>query len=150
NANLANMAWEVTAGFSVIILALVLLPRYLEGAFTTLPEFFSHRFDQGVRIYAVVLFMLAYGLVTIPSVLCSGSIPVLQRFDVPSLLGFTVEQAIWVVVWIIGIIGACYAIFGGLKAVAISDTLNGIGLLIVGILVHILGFNALGDGRLLN
>ncbi|HLR08730.1 MAG TPA: solute:sodium symporter family transporter [Bacillota bacterium] len=150
NANLANMAWEVTAGFSVIILALVLLPRYLEGAFTTLPEFLSHRFDQGVRIYAVVLFMLGYGLVTIPSVLYSGSIAVLQLFDVPSLLGITFEQAIWVVVWIIGIIGACYAIFGGLKAVAISDTLNGIGLLIVGILVPILGFIALGDGRLLN
>src|SRR5699024_4190850 len=89
-------------------------------------------------------------LVTIPSVLYSGSIAVLQLFDVPSLLGITFEQAIWVVVWIIGIIGACYAIFGGLKAVAISDTLNGIGLLIVGILVPILGFIALGDGRLLN
>src|SRR5699024_11633309 len=69
NANLANMAWEVTAGFSVIILALVLLPRCLEGAFTTLPEFLSHRFYHCVRIYAVVLFMLGYGLVSIPWVL---------------------------------------------------------------------------------
>src|SRR5699024_860223 len=101
NANLANMAWEVTAGFLVIILALVLLPRYLEGVFTTLPEFLSHRFDEGVRLYAVVLFMLGYGLVTIPSVLYSGSIAVLHLFDVPSLLGITFEQAIWVVVWII-------------------------------------------------
>ncbi|WP_152655217.1 solute:sodium symporter family transporter [Oceanobacillus sp. CFH 90083] len=148
NANLSNMAWEVTAGFSVIILALVLLPRYLGGAFTTLPEFINNRFDQGTRLLIVLLFMLGYGLITIPSVLYSGSIAVLQLFDIPSMFGITFEQSMWLVVWIIGIIGSIYAIFGGLKAVAISDTLNGVGLLIVGLLVPILGFIALGDGNL--
>ncbi|MFB0971180.1 MAG: solute:sodium symporter family transporter, partial [Pseudomonadales bacterium] len=46
----------------------------------------------------------------------------------------------------IGCIGALYAIFGGLKAVAVSDTLNGIGLLIIGIAVPWLGLSALGQG----
>ncbi|MEM6513905.1 MAG: solute:sodium symporter family transporter, partial [Pseudomonadota bacterium] len=46
----------------------------------------------------------------------------------------------------IGSIGAIYAIFGGLKAVAVSDTLNGVGLLIIGVLVPILGLAALGEG----
>ncbi|KKK33870.1 sodium transporter [Salinicoccus sediminis] len=149
SSNMTNMAWEVTAGFSVIILALVLLPRYLGGAFTTLPEFIHNRFDQGTRIQVVMLFMLGYGLVTIPSVLYSGAIAVLQLFDVPSALGISFEQSMWLVVWIIGIIGSCYAIFGGLKAVAISDTLNGIGLFIVGLIVPVLGFIALGDGNIL-
>ena len=36
---------------------------------------------------------------------------------------------------VIGIVGGCYAIFGGLKAVAVSDTINGIGLLIAGVLI---------------
>uniref|UniRef100_UPI003C6D84D6 sodium:solute symporter family transporter n=1 Tax=Enterococcus faecium TaxID=1352 RepID=UPI003C6D84D6 len=58
--------------------------------------------------------------------------------------------SVWLVIWVIGIIGAIYAIFGGLKAVAVSDTLNGIGLLIVGILVPVLGFMALGEGNLLS
>src|SRR5699024_7530288 len=147
SSNMTSMAWEVTAGFSVIILALVLLPRYLGGAFTTLPEFIDDRFDQGTRIQVVMLFMLGYGLVTIPSVLYSGAIAVLQLFDVPSALGISFEQSMWLVVWIIGIIGSCYAIFGGLKAVAISDTLNGIGLFIIGLIVPILGFIALGDGN---
>lgn len=149
SSNMTSMAWEVTAGFSVIILALVLLPRYLGGAFTTLPEFIDDRFDQGTRIQVVMLFMLGYGLVTIPSVLYSGAIAVLQLFDVPSALGISFEQSMWLVVWIIGIIGSCYAIFGGLKAVAISDTLNGIGLFIIGLIVPILGFIALGDGNIL-
>ncbi len=148
NANLSNMAWEVTAGLSVIILALILLPRYLGGAFTTLPQFLSNRFDNGTRTYVVILFMLGYAFVTIPSVLYSGGIAVLQLFNVPELLGISLEQALWIVVWIIGIIGAAYAIFGGLRAVAISDTLNGIGLLIVGLLIPILGFIALGDGSM--
>lgn len=146
NANLTNMAWEVTAGFSVIILALVLLPRYLKGAFTTLPEFLNARFDQGTRLLVVLLFMLGYGLITIPSVLYSGAIAVLQVFDIPNMLGITFEQAMWLSVWTIGIIGSIYAIFGGLRAVAISDTINGIGLLLVGLIVPILGFIALGNG----
>lgn len=150
SANMTNMAWEVTAGLSVIILALVLLPRYLGGAFTTLPEFINNRFDRGTRVQVVMLFMFGYGLVTIPSVLYSGSIAVIQLFDIPGIFGITFEQSMWIVVWVIGIIGSIYAIFGGLKAVAISDTLNGIGLLIVGLLVPILGFIALGDGNILN
>ncbi len=80
--------------------------------------------------------------------LYSGGLAVLQLFDVPALLGISFEQSLWLVVWFIGIIGAIYAIFGGLRAVAVSDTLNGIGLIIIGFLVPILGFIALGDGNL--
>lgn len=147
--NLSSMGWEVTAGFSVIILATILLPKYLGGAFTTLPEFINNRFDKQTRLLIVLLFMVGYGFITIPSVLYSGSLAVLQIFDIPNMFHITYEQSIWVIVWVIGIIGMLYAILGGLRAIAISDTLNGIGLLIVGILVPILGFIALGNGSLL-
>ncbi|SCU26437.1 symporter YidK [Staphylococcus xylosus] len=147
--NLSSMGWEVTAGFSVIILATILLPKYLGGAFTTLPEFINNRFDKQTRLLIVLLFMVGYGFITIPSVLYSGSLAVLQIFDIPNMFHITYEQSIWVIVWIIGIIGMLYAVLGGLKAIAISDTLNGIGLLIVGVLVPILGFIALGNGSLL-
>lgn len=147
--NLSSMGWEVTAGFSVIILATILLPKYLGGAFTTLPEFINNRFDKQTRLLIVLLFMVGYGFITIPSVLYSGSLAVLQIFDIPHMFHITYEQSIWVIIWVIGIIGMLYAILGGLKAIAISDTLNGIGLLIVGVLVPILGFIALGNGSLL-
>jgi SSS family solute:Na+ symporter len=148
-ANLSNMAWEVTAALAIVICALILLPRYLGGAFTTLPEFLSTRFDEGVRRYTVILFMLGYVFVTIPSVLYSGALAILRLFDVPSLLGISMEQSVWLVIWVVGIIGAIYAIFGGLKAVAISDTLNGIGLIIIGLIVPVLGFIALGNGSVI-
>ena len=144
--NLSSMAWEVTAAFATICMAFIFLPRYLAGAFSTLPEFLNKRFDDGVRRLTVVLFMVGYGLVTIPSVLYAGSIAVLQLFDVPGLLGVSDSQALWMTIVAIGLIGSVYAVFGGLKAVAISDTLNGIGLLVIGVTVPVLGLSLLGEG----
>lgn len=144
--NLSSMAWEVTAAVATIAMALIFLPRYLAGAFTTLPEFLNDRFDDTVRRMSVILFMLGYGLVTIPSVLYSGSIAVMQLFDIPQLTGLNYFPALVVTVVAIGAIGSVYAIFGGLKAVAVSDTINGIGLLIIGVLVPVLGLIALGQG----
>lgn len=148
--NMSAMAWEVTAGFATIVMALVFLPRYLSGAFTTLPGFLKDRFDDDVRRMTVVLFMLGYGLVTIPSVLYSGSLAVLKLFDVPTLLNLGKESSVIVTVLIVGSVGAIYAVFGGLKAVVVSDTINGVGLLIIGILVPTLGLILLGDGSFLD
>ena len=147
--NMSSMAWEVTAGVSTICMALIFLPRYLMGAFTTLPEFLSNRFDDSVRRFTVILFLVGYGLVTIPSVLYAGSIAVMQLFDVPALLNVSYSQGLIITILLVGSVGALYAIFGGLKAVAVSDTINGFGLLIIGTLVPVLGFAALGDGSVL-
>ena len=144
--NLSSMAWEVTAAFATICMAFIFLPRYLAGAFSTLPEFLNDRFDGDVRRLTVILFMLGYGLVTIPSVLYAGSIAVLQLFDVPELFGISYSTALAGTIVAIGSIGAVYAVFGGLKAVAVSDTLNGVGLLIIGITVPVLGLSLLGEG----
>ena len=146
--NLSSMAWEVTAAVSTICMAFIFLPRYLAGAFTTLPEFLCDRFDDSVRRMTVLLFMVGYGLVTIPAVLYSGSIAVLLLFDLPSVLNIEYSLALIITIILIGSIGALYAIFGGLKAIAVSDTLNGIGLLIIGILVPLLGLSTLGSGSI--
>jgi len=144
--NLSAMAWEVTAGIATIIMALVFLPRYLSGAFTTLPGFLKSRFDDSVRRMTVILFMVGYGLITIPSVLYAGSVAVLRLFDIPELLNTSYELSLVITIVVVGSVGSLYAIFGGLKAVAVSDTLNGVGLLIIGILVPVLGFSLLGGG----
>ena len=144
--NLSSMAWEVTAAVATIAMAFVFLPRYLAGAFSTLPEFLNNRFDDDVRRLTVVLFMLGYGLVTIPSVLYSGSIAVLQLFDIPAMFDISYSKSVALTIVVIGSVGGVYAIFGGLRAVAVSDTLNGLGLLLIGIAVPILGLSLLGEG----
>lgn len=146
--NMSSMAWEVTAGAAIIVMALYFLPKYLGGAFSTLPQFLESRFDAGVRRMTVVLFLFGYGLITIPSVLYSGSLAVLRLFDVPALLNVGYETGLVITILVIGIVGGLYAIFGGLRAVAISDTINGVGLLVVGALVPIFGLLALGAGDL--
>lgn len=147
-ANLSSMGWEVTAAIASIAMALVFLPRYLRGAFTTLPEFLADRFDADVRRLSALLFMLGYSFVTIPSVLYSGSIAVMRLFAVEEATGLAPFPALVLTVVVIGVIGALYAVLGGLRAVAISDTLNGVGLLVVGVAVPVLGLYALGDGSL--
>ncbi len=147
--NMSGMAWEVTAGIAAIIMAIFLLPKFLGIGISTIPEFLSDRYDENVRRLTVVLFLLGYMCVTIPSMLYSGGVAVLQLFDVPNLLDITYTQSLWLVIWLVGIIGAIYAIFGGLRAVAVSDTINGIGLLIIGFLVPILGFISLGNGNMI-
>jgi SSS family solute:Na+ symporter len=37
--NLSSMGWEVTAAVATVLMAFFFLPKYLAGAFTTLPEF---------------------------------------------------------------------------------------------------------------
>jgi SSS family solute:Na+ symporter len=144
--NMTAMAWEVTAGIAIIVMALVFLPKYLRGAFTTLPQFLEDRFDPSVRRLSAILFLLGYGLVTIPSVLYSGSLAVLKLFDIPSLLAVSYQAGLVITILTIGVVGGIYAVFGGLRAVAVSDTINGVGLLIIGALVPLLGLYALGDG----
>ncbi|KAB7670682.1 solute:sodium symporter family transporter [Bacillus sp. B1-b2] len=147
--NMTSMAWEVTSVMAIIIMALILLPRYLGGAFTTLPQFLRDRFDEDVRKMVVVLFMLGYVFVTIPSTLYSGALGVLKLFDLPNLTGLSYTQSVWAMVWIIGIIGALFAVFGGMKAIAVSDSLIGIGLIAICTLIPIIGLSVLGNGDIL-
>ena len=57
------------------------------------------------------------------------------------------DQGLWVTVIAIGVLGSIYAIFGGLKAVAVSDTINGYGLLIGGLAIPLIALISIGDGN---
>ncbi|MEZ5022583.1 MAG: solute:sodium symporter family transporter [Chitinophagales bacterium] len=143
------MAWETLAALAMVVTALVLLPRYLKGGITTVPQFLEKRYDKVTKTITSGLFLSGYVVVLLPIVLYSGALAINAMFDVPQKLGISETQALWITVWGIGIIGSIYAIFGGLKAVAVSDTINAVGLLIGGMLIPIFGLMAVGDGNLL-
>ena len=135
---LVGLAWEALAAFAMIATALVFLPRYLASGFTTTPAFLEKRFDKMTRSMVSGLFLFGYVTVLLPVVLYTGSLALIGMFDL--------NLSLWFVVSAIGVLGSAYAIFGGLKSVAVSDTLNGIGLLVGGLTIPILGLYALGDG----
>ncbi len=143
-------AWETLAALAMVVTALVLLPRYLKGGLSTIPQFLENRYDKGTRTIASGLFLSGYMIVLLPIVLYSGALAFVTMFKVPELLNVSHTTALWIMVWGIGIIGAIYAIFGGLKAVAVSDTLNATGLLIGGLLIPFFGLLLIGDGNLIS
>ncbi len=142
------MAWESLAAIAMVVTAVFLLPRYLKGGLTTVPQFLGRRYDKTTKTLASALFLSGYVVVLLPIVLYSGAVAFSAMFDLPAILGISKIQSIWVCVWGIGIIGSVYAVFGGLKAVAVSDTINAIGLLIGGIMIPIFGLAHVGDGSI--
>lgn len=144
--NMSAMGWEVGSSIALVLVALFLLPRYLKGGITTIPDFLESRFDSGTKQIVTILFLFGYVLNLLPPILYSGATALSSIFNVQGMFGVSSTTALWITVWGIGIIGSIYAIFGGLKAVAVSDTVNGIGLLIGGLMIPFLGLMALGDG----
>lgn len=143
--NMGPMAWEVGSAIVLVILALVFLPRYLKMGITTIPEFLEDRYDTMTKRMVSFMFLIGYLLTYLPTVLYSGALVFNQIFSVSERLGVSQLQGVVVVAVFIGIIGACYAIFGGLKAVAVSDTINGVGLIIGGFMVPIFAMLLLGN-----
>lgn len=147
-SNFSIIAWTVQSVVPLCVLALYLLPKYLKGGFTTIPEFFEERYDRQTRQIMSLLFLVAYTFVMIPGALYSGAIAFTQIFDVEAMFGVSFNTALWGVVWLIGIIGGIYAVFGGLKAVAVSDTLNGFALIIGGAMIPFFALKYLGEGSM--
>ena len=135
---LVGIAWEALAAFAMIATALIFLPKYLASGFTTTPAFLEKRFDKTTRSMVSGLFLFGYVTVLLPVVLYTGSLAMIGMFDL--------NIPLWLVVATIGSLGSAYAIFGGLKSVAVSDTINGVGLLVGGLAIPVLALVALGDG----
>ncbi|EOV9527133.1 solute:sodium symporter family transporter [Bacillus cytotoxicus] len=144
------MAWEVTAPLALIFMAFVFLPRYLKSGITTIPDFLEQRYDLRTRQIISILFLLGYAIAYLPTVLYSGALVLDSIFNISQLFGLSNFTTIMVIALIIGMTGIAYVVFGGLRACAISDTLNGIGLIIGGCLIPILGLLALGKGSIMD
>jgi len=142
------MAWETLAAIAMVITAILLMPRYLKGGLTTIPQFLERRYDTMTKSIASALFLSGYMVVLLPIVLYSGSVALIGMFDLTTLFGVSESTALVIVVWSIGIVGSLYAVFGGLKAVAVSDTVNAVGLLIGGLMIPVFGLLYVGDGSI--
>ncbi|RNC80990.1 MAG: solute:sodium symporter family transporter [Phycisphaera sp.] len=140
DGNLVGIAWEALAAFAMIATALLFLPKYMASGFTTTTAYLEQRYDRATRVLVSGLFLFGYVTVLLPVVLYTGGLA-LQGM-------FRIDLPLWLIIAGIGVLGSLYAIFGGLRAVAVSDTLNGVGLLICGLAVPILALIVLGDGSL--
>jgi SSS family solute:Na+ symporter len=145
---LAVMVWEVVAVVALVAMALFFLPRFLKSGITTVPQFLEQRFDHGTQVITTMIFLVAYAVILLPIILYTGARGLSEMLDMQGITGMASETAVlWLTVWLVGTIGSIYAIFGGLRTVAVSDTLNGIGLLAGGLLITWFGLQAVSGGE---
>lgn len=143
------MAWEVWSALAIVLMAVVFLPRYLKSGITTIPEYLELRYSPRTRTFTSVIFLASIILNVLPFVLLTGAEFMISVFDVPSILGTDSKPVnLAVVCSLLALVGGGYAVFGGLKAVAVSDTVNGVGLVIGGLLIPILGLSYIGGGSM--
>lgn len=156
---LAVMAWEVVAVVALVLMALFFLPKFLRAGITTVPQFLENRFDKRTQSLTNMVFLLAYAFLLIPIILYSGAVGLSEMLDLKQLTGIT-EPVIflgseyspdtvilWLTVLMIGLMGGIYTRFGGLKTLAVLDTINGIGLLIGGFMIAWFALDRVGDGQ---
>ena len=145
---LSVMAWEVVAVIALVIMALFFLPRFLKTGITTVPQFLELRFDKTTQSIANFVFLIAYALILIPIILYSGAVGLSQMMDLKGLTGIKDDHMILSgTVVLIGVMGLLYSRFGGLRTLAVLDTINGVGLLVGGMMITWFALNAVGDGE---
>jgi len=139
------MAWEVVAVVALVLMAVFFLPKFLRTGITTVPQFLEQRFDKRTQTLANSIFLAAYALLLIPIILYSGAKGLINIMDLKEMTGIANDYLLLQITCVgIGIAGMLYARFGGLRTLAVLDTINGIGLLIGGFLIAWYALGALG------
>ncbi|RKJ81360.1 solute:sodium symporter family transporter [Butyricicoccus sp. 1XD8-22] len=142
--DMSPMGWELGAMLPLLVVGLFLIPMYLKMGVTTIPQLIEARFGRTTKILFSGMFVVMYSVLNLPVILYSGAVVFVDIFDLGSVIPVNRFTLVAILCVVIGIIGGLYALCGGLKAVAVSDTINGIGLLASGMMVPVLALAVLG------
>ena len=128
--------WELAAVAGLIMLAYVFVPLYYKYECTTTTELLEKKLGgKELRALISCLFLVGGLFIYLPIMLYTGSLFMISMFNI--------DAPLVLVAIAFAVVGAAYAVFGGLRAVAVSDTYSGVGLLGLGLLVVFLAFKAI-------
>lgn len=129
-------AYEWIAAVTLIIVAKYFLPVFLRNGIYTMPQFLEQRFDKRVSTAFAVFWLLVYVFVNLTSVSYLGALALEKIMGVPLQYG------------IIGLLvfSGVYSIYGGLTAVAWTDVVQVIVLVLGGLVTTYLALDAVGEG----
>lgn len=142
------MAWEVTSALALVAGALYFIPRYLKMGLTTIPQYLELRYDKATHTIVNLLLIVSFMVTLLPVVLYTGALNMETLFDIGEKLNVSKDIANWYLIIAIGVLGSVYAIFGGLKAIAYSDAIYGVGLFVGGLLIPIIALWNIGNGNI--
>jgi len=134
---LGMATYEWIACLGLIIVAKFFIPIFLKRKIFTMPQFLEQRFDGRVKTVMAFFWLLVFIFINLTSILYLGAL--------------TIEKVAGIDLWI-GIIGlalfaAVYSVYGGLKAVAITDVIQVVFLIGGGLVTTYIALDLLGDGN---
>ncbi|MGV8946174.1 MAG: sodium/sugar symporter [Lutibacter sp.] len=133
---LAIASYEWMAAITLIVVGKFFLPIFIEKGLYTIPEFVEKRFSTNLKTILAVFWIALYVFVNLTSVLYLGSLALETIMGVPMVYG------------VIGLalFAAAYSLYGGLSAVAWTDVIQVIFLVLGGLATTYLALNMVSEG----
>jgi SSS family solute:Na+ symporter len=129
----------------LLVLAWILIPFYMRSMVYTMPEFLERRFSESSRLLLSVISLIAYVLTKIAVGIFAGG--VVFRVLLPDLkftVGETVIDSFWIGSILVIVMTGVYTVLGGFRAVAYTEAIQTIVLILGSILVTVYGLKELG------
>jgi solute:Na+ symporter, SSS family len=134
---LAIASYEWMAAITLILVGKYLLPIFLKHGIYTMPQFLEQRYDHRVRIVLAVFWLAVYVFVNLTAVLWLGSLAL------NTVAGVPVQTALI----LLGAFALAYSLYGGLKAVAFTDIIQVILLVLGGLIIVALTLDKVSGGE---
>ena len=132
---MAIAAYEWQAAIVLIIVAKWFLPIFLKRGIYTMPQFLDQRYGHGVKSVMSVYWIVLYTAVNLTTVLWLGGLAM------NSLTGWPVM----ICMAALGSFAALYSLYGGLKAVALTDIIQVVILIFGGVAITWIALDRIGD-----
>jgi solute:Na+ symporter, SSS family len=129
-------SYEWMAAITLIIVGKFFLPIFLKNGIYTMPEFLERRYSTSVRTVMAIFWLGVYVFVNLTAILWLGATAV------HTVAGLNVETALVA----LGLFAGAYALYGGLKAVALTDIVQVSLLVLGGLIITYIALNRISDG----
>jgi len=133
---IAIASYEWMSALTLVIVAKYLLPVFLKHQIYTMPQFLEQRYDHRVRTVLATFWLGVYVFVNLTSILWLGALAI------NTITGLDMTYA----VILLATFAAAYSLYGGLKAVALTDIIQVVLLVFGGLLIAYISMNEISGG----
>ena len=134
---LAIASYEWMAAITLVVVGFAFLPYFLRAGIFTMPQFLEQRFDHRVGMVMATFWLGVYVFVNLTSILWLGSLAINSVTGLDQTLGLV----------ILGLFAVAYSLYGGLKAVALTDIIQVVLLVLGGLLIAGISMNEISGGQ---
>lgn len=134
---LAIASYEWLAAVTLIVVGKFCLPIFLKRGVYTMPQFLEQRFGSGVKYVMSVFWLGIYTFVNLTTILWLGATAINTLTGADMTLGMI----------LLAMLAAAYSLYGGLKAVALTDIIQVVLLVIGGVFITGITLSQVGDGN---